>query len=105
MNNLLPGTLAGWSLGLSRTAYGGLGLPLALGPLGYGSCQLLVSIDISSFGVVAANGTHTFQLPLANDAGLLGLHFCTQAWGMDPATNPGGLVFSAGVDTVVSYPW
>ncbi len=104
VNNLLPGSLAGWFLGLSRTTYAGLNLPLPLSSFGYGSCSLLVSMDISSFGVTTATGMHTFQLPLANDVGLLGLHFYTQAWGRDVLANPGGLVLSGAVDNVVSYP-
>lgn len=105
VNNLAPGSIAGWFLGLSRTSYAGVNLPLALSPLGFGSCTLLVSVDISAAGLVAGNGTHTFQLSLANDAGLLGLHFYTQAFGLDPQANTGGIVFSGAADNVVSSPW
>ncbi len=105
VNNLVPSSAAGWFLGFSRTSYAGSSLPLALSPLGFGSCSLLVSADMTASGPVAADGTHTFQILVPNDAGLLGLHFYTQAIGLDPQANSGGIVFSGAADNIVSSPW
>ncbi|MBL9078436.1 MAG: FG-GAP repeat protein [Planctomycetes bacterium] len=103
--SLLPGQIVVWILGMSQTSAGGQSLPLSLSGLGFTGCQLLVSLDALTAAVIGGDGTHTFQMQLANDPGLLGLHFFTQAMAVDPQANPGGLVFSAAADNVVSSPW
>jgi hypothetical protein len=82
-----------FSLGLSRTQWGAVSLPLLLDNLGMPGCALLASGDASllrfATGSVAAL---TIQIP--NNQAFVGLAFYTQAFALDPPANAAGATAS-----------
>jgi hypothetical protein len=51
--------------------------------------------------LVGANGRATFELPLPNWSGLVGLSFYNQALVLDPGANPLGAVVSDAAEAIV----
>ncbi|MEZ5967182.1 MAG: hypothetical protein R3F56_25325 [Planctomycetota bacterium] len=90
-------------IGVSRTTWNGLPLPLNLAFLGVGpTCQLCVSIDVSLPLATSGSGTGSVPLPLPNLVNLIQGHFYTQGVVLDPgAPSTRKLVYSNGLDTLV----
>ena len=81
-------------LGLNRTSWNGIPLPLSLTPFGMTGCSALCSLNSTSL-LLHAGGSATWSLPLPNRASLSGVHFYNQALSLDPAAgNPAGIVVS-----------
>jgi hypothetical protein len=82
-------------LGYSKTSWGGLNLPMDLTPLGMTGCSLLASGQVLL--VPRRLGpTWVLDLPIPDDAGLLGAPFFNQAFVLDPPANRAGLSASNG---------
>ena len=92
--------LAFVGLGLSKSLFEGLPLPLALDALGMQGCQLLHSFDLGG-----AYPTHSTQgadrgmaLGIPADSALRGLHVYVQAYSLDSEANAAGVLLSNGLD-------
>jgi hypothetical protein len=88
--------------GESRTALGGLPLPLDLGLAGMPGCTLLASPDVNV--LVASSGptgTVTWNIPASPSN--FGTRFYTQAFALDPLANAGGFVASNGAAGQLGY--
>lgn len=85
-------TLAAMVLGWSNTSSGGNPLPVDLGVLGAPGCQILVDPLVITPLTTTATGTTNLQYQLPNDIYALGHSFYNQAWILDAAANPLGLV-------------
>lgn len=90
-------------LGISRTTWNGIPLPLNLGFLGVGpTCQLCVSVDVSLPFATSGAGSGSVPLTLPNLVNLIQGHFYTQGVILDPgAPSPRKLVYTNGLDTLV----
>lgn len=80
-------------LGVSRTDYAGIALPLDLTFIGASGCTLFASLDLG-LGLAAANGAAPWTLAIPGDAALHGQTFFVQGIVLDPAANPFGVTFS-----------
>jgi photosystem II stability/assembly factor-like uncharacterized protein len=80
-------------LGVSRTRWSGLDLPLDLAFLGMSGCALRVSRNVM-LAAPAAGGTARWLLQVPNSDSLLGQAIHLQALVVDPPANAAGLVVS-----------
>ncbi len=78
-------------VGLSGTSWNGVPLPLPLASLGFGACDLNVSLDVTLAQVTSASGTaaQTFQFPVSAPVALY------WQWGVFDAV--GALTMSGGL--------
>ncbi|MGE3173908.1 MAG: kelch repeat-containing protein [Planctomycetota bacterium] len=90
-----PGLCLLW-FSASNTNWGGVPLPLALGPFGMPGCTVDVAIDATLLTAPVA-GTASFALQVPNDPALLGGEAHLQAAVADPGVNPAGIVPSHGL--------
>lgn len=81
------------ALGLSKTNFGPLPLPLDLSAIAPG-CYLFSSLDLVSASVVSGMGTATVTWGIPNNNSLVGLQFYNQYLIVRPAANTLGLLFS-----------
>jgi hypothetical protein len=86
-------TAAVFSLGLSRTQWSGLSLPLPLDNLGMPGCALFASDDASMLRF-AAGSVASLTIPIPNNQVFVGLTFYTQAFALDPSANAAGATAS-----------
>ena len=89
----LPFSLAFMISGLSNTVATFGPLPLDIGILGAPGCNARVSLDLVDT-CLGANNTATWNLPLPNNAALLGFLIYNQAMVFDPAANAFGFALS-----------
>jgi hypothetical protein len=82
-----------FSLGLSRTQWSGLSLPLLLVNLGMPGCALLASADATLLRF-ATGSVAALTIPIANNQVFVGLVFYNQAFALDPAANAAGATAS-----------
>ena len=82
-----------FSLGLSRTQWGGLSLPFALDGLGMPGCALFASGDASLLRF-ASGSVAALTIPIPNNQAFVGLAFYNQAFALDPAANAAGATAS-----------
>jgi hypothetical protein len=82
-----------FSLGLSRTQWGGVNLPLLLDSLGMPGCALLASGDETLLRF-ASGSIAPLTIPIPNDQAFVGLAFYTQAFALDPPANAAGATAS-----------
>lgn len=80
----LPPLLA---FGASNEQFGGVALPLPLGPLGFPNCELVVAPDVVVAATVSG-GTGTVAVPIPNQPLLLGARLYVQGFDVG-ITNPG----------------
>lgn len=83
-------------LGLSKSLWAGLPLPVDLGPLGAPGCALYTGIQLS-----AALPGGALPVALPRDQALLGARFFHQALVLYPGANPGNLVTTGGVELLL----
>ncbi len=84
--------------GWSDSVFGSFTLPLPLDGFGLPGCTLLQSAESGSLSVTLAGPTAaTFELPIPNVGGLLGLDLSLQAWSNAPGANPGNTIVSNGL--------
>jgi hypothetical protein len=82
-----------FSLGLSRTNWGGVSLPSALDNLGMPGCALLASGDATLLRF-ATGSAASLTIPIPNDQTFVGLVFYNQAFALDPPANAAGATAS-----------
>jgi hypothetical protein len=82
-----------FSLGLSRTQWSSLRLPLLLDNLGMPGCALLTSGDATLLRF-ATGSIASLTMPIPNDQAFVGLAFYDQAFALDPAANAAGATAS-----------
>ncbi len=86
--------------GFSNQFWGGLPIPVALDPIGINGCLLWQSGDGTlGSGCISTSWTtaqHAFPIPLL--PGLDGTRIYLQAWTLNPAFNPLGVVLSNGLE-------
>jgi len=82
-----------FSLGLSRTQWGGVTLPFALDGLGIPGCALLASGDASLLRF-ASGSAAALTIPIPNNQAFVGLAFYAQAFALDPPANAAGATAS-----------
>ena len=85
-------------VGVSRTTWLGLPLPLVLTGLGAPMCTVLASGEVQIAASTSAAGTATLPLQVPNVPGLLTRHLYHQVLVVDPAANALGMAFSRGAD-------
>jgi hypothetical protein len=100
LSRTAPGALAALALGLSNTSWQGIPLPLGLGGVGLGGCELLVSIHSLTLAVTqplgSGDGWASVPIPIPSDGGLVGALAFVQWWVGDPTPGlPGGAVSRA----------
>ncbi len=89
------------TLGVSKTRYGALKLPLDLTPFGAPRCTMLCSAEVMAVGKIAASRLARFRIPVPRDNALLGLRYYHQAWLVAPVANPLGVAFSNAAEVVI----
>lgn len=99
MQALPTGTLlAGLAIGLSDQTLGALPLPLSLAVFGAPGCTLLHDLAIDSGAPMLLQApAATAAIVIPSNPAFVGFAFFLQGWGLQPAANPLGLVFSNGV--------
>ena len=95
ISNLLPNKFGFLVIGESDKTWRSQTLPLNLGFMGMGNCQMLVSWDIA-FPIWSGIGGAAWKVKVPNNPGLLGATFYNQAWVMDPKANAFGAAVSNG---------
>jgi hypothetical protein len=93
LNGLPIGTTAFVFLGISKTVWNTIPLPLGLGVIGMGSCTLFASGELVLPAVRSASAA-TLTLAVPDDASLLGGAFFAQGFVTDPPANPFGATVS-----------
>lgn len=84
-------------LGVSRTQWSGLSLPLDLAILNAPGCDLAVSIDASAATGTSASGTASVGFALPSDPTLVGANLFGQWTVAAPGLNPLGFAWSEGL--------
>src|SRR5262249_7770120 len=82
-----------FSLGLSRTQWGGVSLPLLLDNLGMPGCALLTSGEASLLRFATSSGA-ALSIPIPNQQTFVGLAFYNQAFVFDATANVAGAIAS-----------
>ena len=87
--------------GISKTTWGGSGLPLKLDFIGMPKCQLFVSWDIGwSFFVFSKTQVRwSFQIPA--DTAFIGIRAYNQAWVIDKKANAAGIAITNAIESTV----
>jgi len=93
LTNLPPSTAALVLTGDSRTSWGAIPLPLALGAVGMPGCSLYVSGTLV-LPAAAAGGRGVLTLAIPGDQVLVGAPLYNQAFIADPSANPLGVTSS-----------
>jgi hypothetical protein len=88
-------------LGLSRTGWIGLTLPLSLTALGAPGCTLLASGELSFTAVTGATGTASLSIPVPNDPALIDQRLHHQVLVADVPANALHLVFTRGLEALI----
>jgi hypothetical protein len=92
IRNLPPQTVLGL-LGLSRTSWAGLPLPLDLRLIGMPGCTLYSDVQ-AAWPLSPVSGVATWAVAIPADFGLVGRSFMQQALVLDPNANPFGATVS-----------
>lgn len=101
LSNLPPNAPAGLDLGLSRTSYAGLSLPLDLSIWQMSGCFLYQDRTVT-FGLATnASGVAMFTIQVPNTRHLVGATFFQQGFAGDPTANPLGIVVSNGTAATI----
>lgn len=87
-------------IGLSKSRWSGLNLPLDLVIVGMPNCSLLSSIDVN-VGAINTGGTGSFALPIPKNALFVGQSLYFQTLVFDPGTNTYGAVMTNGAEAVI----
>jgi hypothetical protein len=95
-----PAGLCLGMLGVSKTSWNGVPLPLDLGVIGAPSCPLLISPLLTTV-VVNANGTAVWDSFFPVQADLIGQDLYAQALVFDAGANPFGAVTSNGGEGIL----
>jgi hypothetical protein len=91
-------------LGLSRSMWGVISLPLDLNPLGLQGCRLYVSLELGfGLGSTGPFGVVPWGFTLPGDQSVVGAEFFNQAFVLDLTANPGGLVTTNAGHGVVGF--
>lgn len=90
-----------FAIGSSRTAYGGVPLPLPLDFLRMPGCTLYSDLGLTLPLSLDANGAATLPLPIPPGVRLIGRHFTTQWFAIDLVANPAGVVASDGGEGII----
>ncbi len=96
-----PNTTAVAFTGVSNTVSALGPLPFALDGFGAAGCSILASLDIDVATPTDAQGTASIQIPVPNDANLVGFHLYHQYVVIDPAANTLGIALSNAVETTI----
>jgi hypothetical protein len=88
-------------VGLSRSEWNGIGLPLPLAILGAPGCSLLTGPTLTFGGITGRTGVGAVTMTLPDNPIFLGAHLYTQMAVVDPGANQLGLAFSNGVDAQI----
>jgi hypothetical protein len=94
-------TAAGLILGISKTSWGPITLPLSLAGAGAPGCSLLVSFDQMFVLATDASGKASFSFKIPNDKAFNGATFHDQWFALDTTANSLGLVWSNGGTGVI----
>jgi hypothetical protein len=94
LEQVLPRTFGLLVIGVSRTNWDGIPLPLDLTWFGMPGCKLASSYEWSLPGVADANGVAEWGFPIPQDPGLIGTWFYNQAFAADPAAHARPFVLS-----------
>jgi PKD repeat protein len=95
-----PATAVVMVMGVSKTIYNGLPLPLDLGILGAPGCLLATDVLATDL-LIAAPGPNPWTFAVANNPALMCFEFYQQAAVLDPAANAFGFVVSNATAAVV----
>ena len=89
-------------LGNSRTSWGGLPLPLDLNVIGAPKCMIYCNHS-QVIGPIAtsATGSTSFNIGIADDCSLIGVHLYSQFIMLDPGANTLGLTTSNAIDALI----
>ena len=90
----MPGAIALFWFGGSRTFAAPFALPLDITPFGAPGCTLYASLDYTFFGTVDAGGNYTVALPVPNTPSLAYQTAFSQGAVFAPAANTFGMVFT-----------
>lgn len=88
-------------LGVSKSTWAGVALPLDLAWLGAPGCALLISIDHAQPVGLDATGYGSFSYMLPNNIYMLGQHIYNQALVADPAANLLGFALTNGGEGLI----
>ncbi len=97
-----PGALI--SLGVSRSVFAGLPLPLDLGLIGMPGCRLYHSSELTVLATGNTSGVGRWSLPIPTNTGLLGRAVHAQAWAAASGATPAGWITSGGLTLHVGMP-
>ena len=88
------------AVGISKTEWGGVSLPIALGDMGLWGCTGYTSVDVA-FPLVSFLGTATWNFDIPRDFSLVGMPFYNQGYILDPAANPAGAIVSNAAEALI----
>lgn len=88
-------------LGASNAVWGSISLPLDLTFMGAPGCRAHVSGELSLALATDPTGSAAFPLAVPNNAALVGLHFFTQWYIVDPAVNTALIVNSDAAEAII----
>jgi hypothetical protein len=94
-------TPAVFFVGISRTTWLGLTLPMSLAAFGAPTCTLLASGELPFAAGTSATGTASLPIAVPNDATLIDRRLYHQVLVSDPAANALNLVFTRGLDALI----
>jgi hypothetical protein len=101
-SNAKPSSFGRLNLGISKTSWNGIPLPLALKFIGMGSCTLDVSLDIEIPIVYNSSGVFQLNTTVPNNSFDIGRHFYLQCMVIDAgAPTPLKVVHSNGLDILI----
>lgn len=89
-----PASAFGLTLGTSRTAWNGIGLPLNLAILGASECNVFAAFDHLLASGSTGSGNVAVRVPVPNDASLVGTKFYDQSFVLDAGANGSKIVLS-----------
>jgi hypothetical protein len=102
LSNLPTGLLnvpIGW-LGFDNTSWGGAPLPLALDPFGFPGCTALLA-PAAAYSLNNVAGVASWSIAIPFEPAYAGMHFFVQGGVVVLGFNPGGLVFTRGLEGVI----
>lgn len=89
-------------IGFDNTQWNNIPLPASLDPLGFTGCTALLAPE-GTYVLQNTLGSATWQVPVPFLPAFSGLTFHAQAAVLAPGVNPGGIVFTNGVTSVIGY--
>jgi len=91
IHGAIANTSALMVIGFSDSTFGGLRLPMDLGPFGGQNCALYASMEIVLPVRIDGSGSGSSRVPIPDLPELAGLPLYTQAFVIDPQANPLGI--------------